>query len=90
MQTIAVGAGSASGIMNNVKADVLITGEFTHEELLHETHRGVTVIVTDHTNTERGYGRYFLDKFLATLKANNADVLEIFLSEHDRDPLEYA
>lgn len=68
---------------------MLITGEFSHHEILHEVHRGVSVIVTDHTNTERGYSRYFLEKFVARLKETNENVIELFESEADRDPLEY-
>lgn len=88
VKVLAVGAGSASKILNNVNADLIITGEFSHHEILHETHRGVSLIVTDHSNTERGYREYFKIKFTELLKKNNESV-EILISEIDRDPLEY-
>ena len=67
---------------------MIITGEFQHHEILHETHRGVSLIVTDHSNTERLYYKYFKARFSDLLKKYNESV-EILISEKDRDPLEY-
>ena len=88
MKTIAVGAGSGSKLLNNVKADMIVTGEFSHHEILHEVHRGVCVIVTDHSNTERGHHEYFIKRFKECLDKFSEHV-ELFMSESDRDPLEY-
>ena len=88
VKTICVGAGSGSKLLNNSKADLIITGEFSHHEILHEVHRGTSVIVTDHSNCERGYGLVFRDRFGQLLKKYNESV-EILLSEIDRDPLQY-
>ena len=88
VSTIAVGAGCCSEILNNVKADMIITGEFSHHELLHENSRGVSVIVTDHSNTERGYIQVFRERFLNLLKKNDESV-EMIVSKIDRDPLQY-
>lgn len=88
IKTLAVGAGSASKLLNNVNADLIITGEFAHHEILHEVHRGVSLIVTDHSNTERGYREMFKERFGTLLKKYNESV-EIVFSEVDRDPLEY-
>ena len=43
---IAVGAGSGSKVLNGASADLIVTGEFGHHEILHEVHRGVSVILT--------------------------------------------
>ena len=83
-----MGAGSGSKLLNDVNADLIITGEFDHHEILHETHRGVSLIVTDHSNTERLYYKFFKDRFAQLLAKNNESV-EILISETDRDPLEY-
>ena len=40
-------AGSGSRLLNNKNVDLLITGEFSHHEILHETHRGVSLVLTD-------------------------------------------
>jgi len=88
VRTIAAGAGSGSKLLSNLNVDLIITGELSHHEILHEVHRGVTVIVTDHTNTERGYFALFKAKFEKML-AEKGEKVEIILSEIDRDPLEY-
>lgn len=88
VKKIAAGAGSGSKLLSNLNVDLIITGELSHHEILHEVHRGVTVIVTDHTNTERGYFGMFKEKFEALL-AKNGEMVEISLSEVDRDPLQY-
>ena len=70
--------------------DLIITGELSHHEILHEVHRGVSLIVTDHTNTERGYFGLFKTRFTELLeKHGEENMLEIIISEVDRDPLEY-
>ena len=87
VKVIACGAGCGSGMLNNLDVDLLITGEFNHDEIMHEVHRKITVIVTDHTNTERGHHIQFREKFIEFLKSHSEHV-DIFLSELDRDPLE--
>jgi len=82
---IAVGAGCCSKILNNVNADIIITGEFSHHEILDENSRGVSVIVTDHSNTERGYIEVFKERFIDLLKKNNESV-KMIVSKMDRDP----
>lgn len=86
---MASGAGCGSEILNDAKADLFITGEFSHEEIMHEIHRGVSLILTDHTNTERGYSQFFREKFIEMLKKTDHPHLEIVISEKDRDPLQY-
>lgn len=88
IKSIAVCAGSGSKLLNGVNADLILTGEFSHHEILHEVHRGVSVIVTDHTNTERGYHEEFRKKFDSLLKKYNENI-ELVVSQVDRDPLEY-
>jgi putative NIF3 family GTP cyclohydrolase 1 type 2 len=89
VERIAVGAGYGNGVLKDIKADMFITGEVTHHEILREVHRGVSFIVTDHSDTERGYGYVFRERFLDLLKKNNDPQVEIIISEKDRDPLEY-
>ena len=88
IKTIAVGAGSGSRVLNGSKADLVVTGEFSHHEILGETHRGVSVIVTDHSNTERFYLKHFKSRFEQLLGKYNESI-DIHVSETDRDPLEY-
>lgn len=88
VKSIGVCAGSGSKLLANLNVDLIITGELSHHEILHEVHRGVSVIVTDHTNTERGYFSLFKQRFESLLDKHGEKV-EIILSEVDRDPLEY-
>jgi putative NIF3 family GTP cyclohydrolase 1 type 2 len=67
---------------------MIVTGEFGHHEILHEVHRGVSVILTDHSNNERGFREEFRKNFTQLLAKYNENV-EIIFSEIDRDPLEY-
>lgn len=72
--------------MNNQNVDFIITGEFLHEEIIHEASRGVSMIITDHTNTERGYLGFFKERLCKILNNEN---IEINVSKIDRDPLVY-
>jgi putative NIF3 family GTP cyclohydrolase 1 type 2 len=56
----------------------------SHHEVLDANHHGVTVILCDHSNTERGYLTVAKDKLTALLE----NQVEIILSEKDKDPLE--
>ncbi|CAG5115796.1 unnamed protein product [Candidula unifasciata] len=84
IQTVAVCAGSGSGVLNEVTADLLLTGEMGHHEVLDAVHGGSHVILCHHSNTERGYLKHFQQK-LVSLIGNS---VEIFVSEADQDPLE--
>lgn len=84
VNSIAVCAGSGSGVLKGCKADVLITGEMSHHEVLDATNKGMTVILCEHTNTERG----FLRDWCLQLKTSVLDdQVMVSVSELDRDPL---
>lgn len=53
VSTIAVCAGSGSSVFSGTKADLYLTGELSHHEVLAYKAAGSSVIVTNHTNTER-------------------------------------
>ncbi len=88
INSIVIGAGSGSKLLNNTAADLIITGEFQHHEVLHEVHRGVSVILTDHTNNERCYFNHFKNAFNELLTRNGDEPIEIIISQADRDPLQ--
>ena len=53
---VAVAAGAGAGLLDDAiaqKADVFVTGELKHHDALRANARGVTVIMTLHTNSER-------------------------------------
>lgn len=84
VNTIALCAGSGASILKNVKADLFLTGEMSHHEVLDAVHRGSSVILCEHSNTERG----FLTKWKDILTAALGEGVQILVSVHDRDPLQ--
>lgn len=82
--TAAVCAGSGASVLKGVKADLFITGEMSHHEVLDAVAKGTSVILSDHSNSERG----FLAVFRERLAVRLPDAVTVVLSKADRDPLE--
>lgn len=86
VSTIAVCAGSGSTVFSALRqVDLQITGELSHHAVLDAIHRGTTVILCDHTNTERGFLRVVKEKFQRIFADGRIDFV---ISRRDRDPLE--
>jgi putative NIF3 family GTP cyclohydrolase 1 type 2 len=83
--TVAVCAGSGSSVLKGVKADLYLTGEMQHHDVLDAVHRGTHVVLCDHSNTERGFLKVFAEKLAADLCGGN---VEVVMSQVDRDPLQ--
>ncbi|UXI14523.1 synergin gamma [Sarcoptes scabiei] len=81
--TIAVCAGSGASILRSVEADLIITGEMSHHDLLEINHQNRSAILCEHSNTERGYLHDSLYNYLMETFR-----IPIFCSEVDRDPIE--
>lgn len=75
------GAGGSAFEALAEPVDLLVTGEMRHHDVLERVAAGTSVILTDHTNTERG--------FLAVLGQRLGQALPIrcLVSTRDRDPL---
>ncbi|KAM9817151.1 NIF3-like protein 1 [Neosynchiropus ocellatus] len=82
--SVAVCAGSGASVLNNVKADLYITGEMSHHEVLDAVAKGTSVILSDHTNSERG----FLSVIRERLAVRLPESVKVVVSKADRDPLE--
>ena len=86
VKSIAVCAGSGATVFGGLRnVDVQITGELSHHAVLDAVHRGTTVILCDHTNTERGFLHVIKQHFEQLWNGNEMTLL---VSERDRDPLE--
>ncbi|KAK3892014.1 hypothetical protein Pcinc_004139 [Petrolisthes cinctipes] len=85
VKSVCVCAGSGASVLRGAKADLWLTGEMSHHEVLDATQAGHTVILTDHSNSERGYLANTFCPLLSALLDNN---VEVFVSAKDRDPLE--
>ncbi|RWS29648.1 NGG1 interacting factor 3 like 1-like protein [Leptotrombidium deliense] len=84
VQSIAVCAGSGASVLKEIKADVFVTGEMSHHEVLDTIHSGTSVILCEHSNSERGY----LKNWAEDLKSNlGQQTVNIIVSEADKDPL---
>ncbi|KAJ8364346.1 hypothetical protein SKAU_G00131770 [Synaphobranchus kaupii] len=82
--TVAVCAGSGGSVLQGAKADLYITGEMSHHEVLDAVAAGTSIILSDHSNSERG----FLSVLRERLSVRLSDSVSIKLSQRDRDPLE--
>ncbi|AJS00617.1 Nif3p [Saccharomyces cerevisiae YJM1273] len=86
IKKVAVCAGSGSGVFKQLKEDVDLyyTGEMSHHEVLKWKEMGKTVIVCNHSNTERG----FLQDVMKGLLQDEGH--EVVVSKMDCDPLTVA
>lgn len=84
VRSVAVCAGSGGSVLAGCDADVWVTGELGHHDVLAVTALGTSVILTNHTNTERGYVRTVLPEQLRALLPPDT---RIFVSSADADPL---
>ncbi|CDS13440.1 hypothetical protein LRAMOSA05616 [Lichtheimia ramosa] len=85
IQTVAICAGSGSSVLNPVKADLFLTGEMGHHDVLAAVAQGTSVILCEHSNTERGYLSAVLkDKLQSMLQQ---DGIQVVVSQVDKDPL---
>lgn len=83
IKTIAICAGSGGEVFKGVDADVFYTGELSHHEALYFKETGSSVIVCNHSNTERAFLRVFREQLLGELLGAVVNISEV-----DRDPFE--
>ena len=80
----AVCAGAGGSVFEHCGAvDLLLTGEMRHHDILARVAAGTSVVVADHSNTERGY----LPHLAALLNEALGSEVAVQLAMHDRDPL---
>lgn len=84
IREVAVCPGAGGSLFENLRGpDLFLTGEMRHHDVLAKVSSGASVIVCDHTNTERGY----LPRFAQRLGAQLGDTARVLVSTVDRDPL---
>lgn len=84
IRTLAVCPGAGGSVFEKVAhADLFLTGEMRHHDVLHRQARGAHVILTDHTNTERGFLPHY-----AALLAARCPGLDVQVARLDTDPLQ--
>ncbi len=82
IRSVALCPGAGASVVTKVSADLYLTGEMRHHDVLAAAETGTHVILTEHTNSERGYlpalQRALLDRL---------PELSVTLATQDRDPL---
>lgn len=82
IKRISVCPGAGGALFSKVRfTDLLITGEMRHHDVLGKLSAGTSVILTDHTNTERGYLPIFAKR------VSEATGVKSHVSALDADPL---
>lgn len=81
IETVAICAGSGGSVFRGTEADLYYTGELSHHEALFFTESGSSIVVCNHSNTERAYLQSMKKKILAELPD-----AEVEISEKDKDP----
>jgi len=95
VQTIGVCAGSGGSVLSSYQGgrglDVFVTGEMLHHDILAAAANGTTILLSDHTRSERGFlasfSRQLLKGFTRLLPADVAQP-QVIVSTTDSDPLE--
>ncbi|KAG8534951.1 hypothetical protein GDO81_029844 [Engystomops pustulosus] len=80
---MAVCAGSGSSVLSGAPADLYLTGEMSHHEVLDATAEGRSVILCEHSNSERGYLQELGVQITHCLDGK----VEVLHAKTDRDPL---
>ncbi|KAF9982868.1 NGG1 interacting factor [Modicella reniformis] len=87
ISTVGVWAGSGSEMINH-KADLYLTGELGHHFVLEALEQNSTVVLCEHSNTERGYLSAVLKpKLEDLLSKDGGEAVEVIVSVTDKDPL---
>lgn len=84
IRSVVVAGGSGSSIFTHgPRADLYVTGECGHHEVLACLRRGSSLLLTEHSTSERGYLAVYRERLLQLVGQN----LSIQLAEADVEPL---
>ncbi|KAJ1721261.1 hypothetical protein LPJ53_004198 [Coemansia erecta] len=89
VERIAVCAGAGYSVVSPVDADLYLTGEMGHHDILAAVAKNTSCILGEHTNTERGYLEEVLKPRLQEVLDGDAceESIGIVVSQNDRDPI---
>jgi putative NIF3 family GTP cyclohydrolase 1 type 2 len=82
VRTVALAAGAGGSVLRGERADLWLTGELSHHDALAAVAAGTTVVLGEHSNTERGY----LPVLAQRLRRQFGQGLEVRIAHADRDP----
>ena len=91
IERIALCPGAGGGLFASLSSphnggpQLLFTGEMSHHDVLGRVREGGAVILTEHTNCERGYLTRYAERLRETLPVELCE--SVMVSKLDRDPL---
>mmetsp|Transcript_36218 Transcript_36218/g.57963 ORF Transcript_36218/g.57963 Transcript_36218/m.57963 type:complete len:239 (+) Transcript_36218:55-771(+) len=84
VRTVAVQAGSGGSVLKDVQADLFVTGEMSHHDILAANAKGISVLLAEHSNSERPFLYMLLEKLSKSFKPPRS----FAVSENDSDPID--
>jgi dinuclear metal center YbgI/SA1388 family protein len=85
IRAVALCPGAGGGLFERVEtADLFLTGEMRHHDVLARVAQGAAVILTDHSHSERGYLPVLRDRLEGLLDG----AAHVMISSADTEPLE--
>jgi dinuclear metal center YbgI/SA1388 family protein len=81
LSTVALCAGAGGNVVTALAADLIVTGEMRHHDVLRAIESGSSVILSEHTNSERGYLPILRSRMMAE------GVTDVSVSSQDKEPL---
>ncbi len=86
VKTVALCPGAGGSLFETLHhPDLYVTGEMRHHDVLQKLREGAAIILTEHTNCERGYLSIFAQKLMEGAKSD--DGFDVKVSTVDVDPL---
>jgi len=83
VRSVALCAGAGGAVIGETTADLLLTGEMRHHDVLRAIGRGSVVVLTEHSSSERGY----LPLLARRLRRELGPGVLVRVSRSDREPL---
>ena len=83
IKTIALCAGAGHSVISQTRADLYLTGEMRHHDVLDAVAHNTAVVLAEHTNTERPYLAVLKKKLLKETGRS----IQVRIARQDRDPL---
>lgn len=87
IKTVALCAGSRSSVLKNVQADLYVTGDMSHHDILDAMHQKTSVILLNHSDSERMFVQKVCKEFNQNFMSKRISTRLILDKEHDKEPL---
>lgn len=81
VKRVAVAAGAGGELLGDARADLFVTGEVRHHDAISSVRRGMAVVATLHSNSERAAVKAYAARVAARLEG-----VTVTTSESDADP----